>query len=57
LIFSGVRQWQWKNGGIPRSTFEFELGRDYCTDLRNTKQTGFPSIGHRCRWFHDTNED
>jgi len=33
------------------------LGRDHCTDLRNTRQTGFPSIGHRCRWFNDSSED
>jgi hypothetical protein len=27
------------------------FGRLHCLDVRNTKQTGVPTIGHRCKWF------
>ncbi len=32
------------------------LGRDHCTDQRNTRQAGFPFIGHRCKFFNDSTE-
>jgi hypothetical protein len=33
------------------------LGRAYCTNPRNARQTGFPSIGQRCGLFNDSTED
>lgn len=28
--------------------------RLHCMDVRNPKQTGVPTIGHRCKWFMET---
>lgn len=27
------------------------LLRGFCAESKNTKQKGFPTIGHHCRWF------
>ena len=27
-----------------------------CGDQRNTRQSGYPHIGHRCRWFSERTE-